>query len=292
MKRVLKLVAALILFVAILIISGCFYTVRENQYAVVTQFGRIVHVESNAGLRMKMPVIQSINYLPKEIQIYDLSPSDVITRDKKSMIADDFVLWQITDPMKFMQTVSGSVTVAQDRVGVAVYNATKNTISAMNQDDIISARGDRLIQLVTDESNSDIGQYGIVILQAQIKALDLPDDNKDAVYERMISERNNIAASYRAQGEAQAQKIRNETDRSVSVMEAEAKKQADIIVAEGETAYMKTLQEAYNTKEKAEFYNFMRSLDALKESVQGGNKTIILDKDSELARLLYGTGTN
>ena len=292
MKRALKLLAAVILFAAILIAAGCFYTVRENQYAVVTRFGRIVHVESNAGLRLKIPVIQSINYLPKEIQIYDLSPSDVITRDKKSMIADDFVLWQITDPMKFMQTVSGSVTVAQDRVGVAVYNATKNTISAMNQDDIISSRGDRLIQLVTDESNSDIGQYGIVILKAQIKALDLPDDNKDAVYERMISERNNIAASYRAQGEAEAQKIRNETDRSVSVMEAEAKKQADIIVAEGESTYMQTLQDAYNTEEKAEFYNFMRSLDALKESVQGGNKTIILDKDSELARMLYGAGTH
>ena len=129
-----------------------------------------------------------------------------------------------------------------------------------------------------------------MILKAQIKALDLTDDNKDAVYERMISERNNIAASYRAQGEAQAQKIRNETDRSVSVMEAEANKQADIIIAEGETAYMQTLQDAYNTAEKAEFYNFMRSLDALKESVQGGNKTIILDKDSELARMLYGAG--
>ena len=287
MKKFLKVLAAIVLVSAILVLAGCFYTVRENQYAVVTQFGRIVHVESNAGLRMKMPVIQSISYLPKEIQIYDLSPSDVITRDKKSMIADDFVLWQITDPMKFMQTVSGSVTVAQDRVGVAVYNATKNTISAMNQDDIISARGDRLIQLVTDESNSDIGQYGIVILQAQIKALDLPDDNKDAVYERMISERNNIAAAYLADGEKQAKEIRNEADKEVEIRVAEAKAQAEILKAEGDAEYMRILSEVYDTEDEAAFYSFMIALDALKASMTGEQKTLILDASSPIAQLFY-----
>ena len=158
----------------------------------------------------------------------------------------------------------------------------------MSQEEIISARGNRLTQIITEESNSDIGQYGVVILTTQIKALDLPDDNKDAVYECMISERNNVAASYRAQGESEAQKIRNETDRTVSVMRAEAQKQADILVAEGESEYMQTLQDAYNTEDKAEFYSFIRSLDALKASLAGGNKTILLDKDSELVRLLYG----
>ncbi|MBQ6733299.1 MAG: protease modulator HflC, partial [Lachnospiraceae bacterium] len=201
---------------------------------------------------------------------------------------DDYVMWRITDPVKFMQTLNGSTTAAEDRVSVAVYNATKSIISSMTQEEIISARGSRLTQIITEESNSDIGQYGIIILTSQIKALDLPDDNKDAVYERMISERNNVAASYRAKGESDAQKIRNETDRTVSVMQAEAQKQADILIAEGEAEYMQTLQAAYNTEEKAEFYNFMRALDAMKASLAGGNKTILLDKNSELARLLYG----
>lgn len=291
MKRMFKVLLFAIVVVLLLIFSGCFFTVRQNQYAVVTQFGRIVRVEDTAGLKLKIPLVQNTNYLPKAIQFYDLYPSDVITRDKKSMISDDYILWKITDPTRFMQTLNGSISGAQDRASVAVYNATKNIISSMSQDEIISARGNRLTQMVTEESNSDIGQYGIVIIKAQIKALDLPDDNKDAVYERMISERNNIAASYRAQGESEAQKIRNETDRAVSVMKAQAQRQADILIAEGESEYMQTLQDAYNTPEKAEFYNLLRSIDALKESLQGGDKTIILDKDSELARLLYGAMT-
>ncbi len=206
------------------------------------------------------------------------------------MIADDFILWKVTDPVKFTQTLNASTRAAEDRVGVAVYNATKNTISSMSQDEVIAARGEQLTKLITEDSNSDIGGYGITITEAKIKALDLPDDNKEAVYERMISERQNIAASYKAQGDSQAQKIRNDTNRQVTIMEAEAKKQAAIIEAEGEAEYMKTLAEAYNTTEKAEFYNYIRSLDALKTSLKGrGDKTIILDKDSELAKILYGT---
>lgn len=191
-------------------------------------------------------------------------------------------------------TYAGASTrAAEDRVGVAVYNATKNTISSMSQDEVIAARGEELTKMITTEANSDIGSYGLAIYKSQIKALDLPDDNKDAVYERMISERQNIAASYKAKGDSQAQKIRNDTDRQVTIMKANAKKQAAITEAEGEAQYMQTLAEAYNTPEKAEFYNYIRSLDALKASMNGtGEKTIILDKDSELARIFYGANLN
>ena len=118
---------------------------------------------------------------------------------------------------------------------------------------------------------------------------ELEDDNKDAVYQRMISERQNIAASYKAEGDSEAQLIRNETDKEVSVTKAEAKKEAAVIEAQGEAEYMRILQEAYNNEDKADFYNYIRSLDALKASLKGENKTIILDKDSELAKILYGT---
>jgi membrane protease subunit HflC len=130
--------------------------------------------------------------------------------------------------------------------------------------------------------------YGIEILTAEIKALDLPDDNKNAVYERMISERKNIAAGYTAQGNANAKKIRNETDKQVTITLAEAEKTAEQTIAEGEAEYMKILSSAYNNEEKADFYNYIRSLDALKASLKGDDKTIMLDKDSELARILYG----
>ncbi len=286
-KTVLVLIVLLVIFTS----GSFFYTVAPNEYGVVMHLGRITRVSQDAGFYTKMPFFETVRYIPKDLQIYDIQPSDIITRDKKSMIADDFILWKVTDPIKFTQTLNASTRSAEDRVGVAVYNATKNTISSMSQDEVIAARGEQLTKLITEDSNSDMSNYGITICQAQIKALDLPDDNKEAVYERMISERQNIAASYKAQGDSQAQKIRNDTNRQITIMEAEAEKQAAIIEAEGEAQYMKTLAEAYNTPEKADFYNFTRSLDALKASMSGkGEKTIILDKDSELAKILYGAG--
>ena len=282
-------IAAAVILIAVLLF-GSLFTVREDEYAVVTKFGKIVTVHDQAGLKLKIPFVEQVRSVPKKIQIYDLAPSDVITKDKKSMIADDYILWRVTDAKKFTQTLNASVTSAQDRVSVATYNATKSIISSMNQDEVIESRGERLTEMITSESNSDLGSYGIVIETAAIKSLDLPDDNKDAVYERMISERNNIAASYKAQGEANAQKIRNETDRNVAVMQANAEKQAAITIAEGEAEYMKKISEAYDTEEKQEFYSFLRGLDALKESLGGKNKTIILNRDSELVKVLYGEG--
>ena len=282
-------IAAAVILIAVLLF-GSLFTVREDEYAVVTKFGKIVTVHDQAGLKLKIPFVEQVRSVPKKIQIYDLAPSDVITKDKKSMIADDYILWRVTDAKKFTQTLNASVTSAQDRVSVATYNATKSIISSMNQDEVIESRGERLTEMITSESNSDLGSYGIVIETAAIKSLDLPDDNKDAVYERMISERNNIAASYKAQGEANAQKIRNETDRNVAVMQANAEKQAAITIAEGEAEYMKKISEAYDTEEKQEFYSFLRGLDALKESLGGKNKTIILNRDSQLVKVLYGEG--
>ena len=203
------------------------------------------------------------------------------------MIADNYVIWSVVDPTKYYQTLGAVRGRAEERIDAAVYNATKNTISSITQDDIIAARGTTLTDMITKEANSDIAQYGVVIELAEIKALDLPDDNKEAVYERMISERNNIAAGYTAQGQSDAQKIKNETDKQVSILTANAQKEAEVIEAEGEARYMQILSEAYNDESKADFYNFLRGLDAI-ESLKGDDNTLILDKDSEFARILYG----
>ena len=286
MKKV-KILIAILAVAGIFVFGKSFYTVAENEYAVVTQFGKIQYVVSQAGANFKVPFMQTVKKIPKELMIYDINQSDVITSDKKSMIADDYILWRITDPVKFAQTLNYSISSAEDRSSVAAYNATKNVISSMTQDEIIAARGTKLTELITKSANASIGEYGIEIVKTEIKLLDLPDDNKEAVYERMISERNNIAASYTAEGKAEAQKIMNLTDKNVSVMLAEAKKQAAVLEAEGESEYMKTLAEAYNDESKAEFYTYIRSLDALKTSLQGDDKTIILDKDSAIAKLFY-----
>ena len=285
MKKALKYIAVL---AVLLIASASAYTVELNEYAVVRQLGRIVRIEDSPGLKFRIPFLQTTEIISARTILYDIPASDVITRDKKSMIADNFVLWKVTDPQAYIRTLNASSNRAEERIEAAVYNALKNTISSMNQDDIIAATGERMTSMITKEANSDIGQYGIEIVTSQIKILGLPSDNESAVYERMISERNNIAASYTASGASEAQKIRNKTDREVTVLKAEAQRQAAILRAEGEEEYMKILQEAYNTPEKADFYEYARSLDALKESMHGENKTIILDKDSELAKVLYG----
>ncbi len=278
---------AAIVVIAVVLIGSATFVVHQNEYVTVRRFGKIVSVVSEPGLHFKTPFIEDTQTISGKVIIYDIPASDVITKDKKSMITDTYVLWRVTDPLKYVQTLNALSNRAEERIEASVYNATKNAISSMSQDEVIEARGETLTGIITTEANSDMEGYGISIIQAQIKALDLPDDNKNAVYERMISERNNIAASYTAQGEAEAQKIHNETDKQVAIVKAKAQKDAAVLEAEGEAEYMKTLSEAYNTEEKAEFYNYMRGLDALKASLSG-DKTIILDKNSELAKILYG----
>ena len=287
-NTVLKIVIAVLVFIVLLILANGLFVVHQKEYVAVRQFGRIVDVKSEPGLYLKTPFVQSIQRVSAAINLYDVPPSDVITRDKKSMISDNYILWRVTEPKLYIQTLNAVDARAEERIEAAVYNSLKKIISGMSQDEIIAARGDKLNSMITDDANADIQVYGVELTQCQIKALDLPDDNKNAVYSRMISERENIAASYAAEGNSEAKKIRNDTDRKVKVMLATAEKSAAQLIGEGEAQYMQILQEAYNTPEKAEFYNFIRSLDALKNSMTGNEKTVILDKDSELAKLLYG----
>ncbi len=277
----------IILFAGLIVFLNSVYTVKVNEAAIIVRFGKIRAIEQNPGLHFHVPFIEGISSVYTGDILYDIPVSDVITSDKKSMIADNYLIWSVTDVTKYYQTLGAVQGRANERVEAAVFNATKNTISSMTQDNIISSRGDTLTSLITEEANSDISQYGITIKIAEIKALDLPDANKEAVYERMISERNNIAASYTAKGQAEAQKIRNETDKQVNITVANAQAEAAKIEADGEAEYMRILSEAYNDESKAEFYTFIRSLDSIK-AMSGDNKTIILDKDSEYAQILYG----
>ncbi len=284
-----KAIACIIVAAALITLASSLYTVDYMDVALIKQFGRVIAIQREPGLHIKTPFVQSTQAVYDGSRIYDIPQSDVITRDKKSMIADDYVIWSVSDVLKYYQTLGAVSARAEERIDAAVYNATKNIISSMTQDEVIAARGIELTNMITEEANSDMAGYGIEILTAEIKALDLPEDNKAAVYERMISERGNIAAGYKAKGEAEAQKIRNETDKNVTITLANANKEAETTMAEGEAEYMRILSDAYNDEDKAEFYNYIRSLDAIKESLKkNGDNTLILDKDSELAGILYG----
>lgn len=288
MKSVKRVILSMLIFVALAAGASCIVVTQENEYSLIRQFGRIDHVVSEAGISLKLPFIQSADTLPRQTLLYDLSPSDVITSDKKTMICDSYVLWHIVDPVKFAQTLNGSITAAEGRLDAIVYNSTKNIISSTSQDDVISGRNGALSESILNNIGTSLNQYGVEILAYETKKLDLPGDNKAAVYERMISERDNIAATYTAAGSSEAQIIRNTTDMDVTVMLSNAEKEAEILVAEGEAEYMRILSEAYNDESKQEFYSFVRSLDAIRLSMQGGGKTVILSPDSPIARIFYG----
>ena len=270
--------------------SNCFVVTQRNQYTVVRQFGKVITIYDKAGINFKLPFVQTAETLPNTLLLYDLPISDVITQDKKTMVADSFALWRISEPHKFIQTLNGSVSNAESRLSTIVYNAMKNVISSRSQSEVISGRDGELAADIRTAVGSSLDQYGIELVAVETKHLDLPDDNKAAVYQRMISERENIAAGYTAEGESEAQMIRSETDKEVEITISEAKAEAEKLVAEGEAEYMRILSAAYSDPDKAEFYNYVRALDAAKISLAGDSNTLVLSQDSPLAQIFYNDG--
>lgn len=282
-------IITIIACVAVLTVGAMSVTVTaQDEYKLIRRFGKVERVISSPGISMKVPFLETAATLPKQTLLYDLSPSDVITRDKKTMISDSYVLWKIEDPLKFAQTLNSSLESGESRINTAVYNATKNAISSMSQDEVITSRDGELSDIVMNAVSGTMSQYGIQILKFETKQLDLPDDNKEAVYERMISERDNIAATYTAEGNSEAKVIRNTTDKEIAIKISEAEKQAEILKAEGEQEYMKILAQAYGEEGRSDFYSFVRSLEALKKSMSGSDKTVILSSDSPIAQIFAG----
>lgn len=286
-KSLKGILISAVVIVALMILFGCMYVVHQNEYGIVWQFGAVNSVRDQPGLYFKMPFVQSVSTLPKTELLYDLPISDVITGDKHSMVLDSFALWRISNPRLFIESLSGSIANAESRINAIIYNALKTVISSQKQETIISGRDGRVVKLVMENIGNNFDRYGIEILAVETKTLDLPDDNKDAVYTRMISERNNIAASYTAEGNAEAKRIRNEADKKVMITLSEANAQAAELRADGDAEYMRILADVYDSDEEAEFYTFMIALDALRESMTGAEKTLILDADSPIARLFY-----
>lgn len=284
---VLVIVSLVLVFVA----ANAFYVVEENQYACVFRFQEIVQTKGKPGLNVKIPFIDEVKYYTKATMLYDIPPSEVITLDKQNMTVDCYILWQISDPQQFYRSV-GTVSEAEVRLDSSTYSALKRAMGKLAQADIINldpgAERNEIYEGIATTVNKDAADYGIRVLDVKIKQFDLPDSNLNAVYNRMISERNQMAEKFTADGNYEASIIRNEVDKKVNIIVSDAKAQAAELEAEGEAEYMRLLGEAYNTKDKREFYEFTLALDALAKSLTGEDKTVILDKDSELAKILMG----
>ena len=289
MKKRIVLVAVLVI-VAMLALNS-FFTVRENQYACTVRFSKIIDTTNEAGLHFKVPFIDTVKYFSKATQLYDIPPSEVLTSDKQNMTVDCYILWSISDPKLFYQTL-GSTAVAEQRLDALTYNELKTVMGTLAQADIINmedgAKRNEIYENISSDVDALAATYGIHVEDVKIKQFDLPESNLNAVYSRMISERNQMAEKYTADGNYEASIIRNDVDKQVSIMVSNAEAEAAKLVAEGEAEYMRRLAEAYNSQDKQAFYEFTLALDALKASLNGDEKTVILDANSELAQILMG----
>ena len=284
------IIAVIVLAILIVVGSG-YYTVAENQYACVFRFSEIVDTVDNAGMHFKVPFVDSVKYYSKATQIYDIPPSEVLTSDKQTMTVDCYILWKISDPQQFYRTLSTSQK-AEERLNAITYTAMKIAMGTLAQADIINmndgAERNEIYEGITTTVNNQAATYGISVEDVKIKQFDLPESNLNAVYSRMISERNQMAEKYTADGNYEASIIRNDVDKQVNIIVSNAQAEAAKLEAEGEAEYMRLLAKAYNSADKKDFYEFTLALDALKQSLTGEEKTIILDKDSELAKILTG----
>ena len=288
-----KIILPVLALAALIVAGSSVYTVKENQYGYVTRFSEMIDIVEEPGIHVKVPFLDEVRTIPSYQMLYDIPPSEVITADKKTLVIDNFAVWQVTDPAKYMRTVSGSQSQMESRISASVYSAIKNEFGRLQRDEIINTDSSSVEQValrVTNTVDTMMQRdYGVTIRAIEIKRTDLPTENAESVYSRMISDREKIAASYLADGNLEAAKIRNNADKEAATILAEAKAQADILNGEAEAEYMKILANAYSGAEKAEFYVFLRELDAMKAAMAEGDRTLILDETSEIARILLGT---
>ncbi len=289
MKKSSILILILVL-IGLLAVNSMF-TVRENEYACTVRFAKIIDTTDEAGLHFKIPFIDSVKYFSKATQLYDIPPSEVLTSDKQNMTVDCYILWSISDPKLFYQTLTTKAN-AEQRLDALTYNELKTVMGTLAQADIINmeegGKRNEIYENITLEADRLAAAYGIRVEDVKIKQFDLPESNLNAVYNRMISERNQMAEKYTADGNYEASIVRNDVDKQVNIIVSDAEAEAAKLVAEGEAEYMRMLAQAYDSKEKQEFYEFTLALDALKASLNGSEKTVILDANSELARILMG----
>ncbi len=282
-----SLLKILILILLVVTLSNTAYLVNENEYAYVTRFSKFIKIQNTAGLHFKLPVLDKVEKIPRYRMMYDIPPSEVLTGDKKTLVVDNFAVWRIDDPYTFMKTVS-RISEMENRIDAVVYNTVKNTLGTMDQTDIINSDNGSIDDInikITDIVNAQLKNYGISTLAVEIKRLDLPTDNESAVYSRMISERTQMAESYRADGNLEASKVVNETDKEVGILLSKAEATAEELKGQGESEYMKIIADAYSTEDRENYYEFIRSLEALKVTMQG-EKTIFLPADSFIVKVL------
>mgnify|MGYP000427437718 CR=1 FL=1 len=264
------------------IMSTSVFTVHLTQTAVLLELQKPKEIITEPGLYFKIPVMQKVRFFSKQLLDNDSPPTEVITRDKKNLLIDNFSLYRITDPLKFLETVR-SENGARARLDDIVYSELRVEIGTHDLHDIVTENRETIMDKVTREANKKAAEYGIEMADVRIKRIDLPPEIANSIFNRMRTERQRIAMEYRSEGKEESTKIRAETDKEKTILIAEAYKQEQTVRGEGDGQATKIYAEAFERDPK--FYSFIRSMEAYKKSLKS-DTTILLSEDSEFLRFL------
>ncbi|MBM7571950.1 protease modulator HflC [Aquibacillus albus] len=289
-KKYMKMgISILITLIMIGLILSSIFIVKEGEYKVVRQFGEVIRVEDEPGLKFRVPLLHSITTLPQKKLVYDVTEKEINTLDKKRMIIDNYAVWEITNPQLMISTANTELN-AEARMGEFIFSVIRSELGRLNYDEIIndegSTRGD-LNERITEQVNLllERDRYGIRVVDARIKRTDLPDENEQSVFRRMISERESTAQEYLSQGEAEKNRMIAQTDREVKEMLSKANADASQIRAEGEEEAASMYNESF--QRDTEFYQLYRTLESYKQTING-ETTIILPSNSPYVETLLG----
>ena len=267
----------------ILFVLSTIIVVDETEQIVILQFGKPVQTITNPGLNFKFPApIQVSNSFDKRLLEYDVPPEEILSRDKKSLIIDNYVRWRIVDPLLFLQTVR-AVPPAKTRLDDIVYSELRQELGNHDMAEIITETRELIMEKVTIASNEETSKYGIEVIDVRIRRVDLPRENEASIYARMEAERKRQANKFRSEGEEEAQKIRAATDRDKTVILAEAYKTAQKIRGEGEAEALDIYAKSFS--KDPDFYEFLRTLETY-EKVIDKKTTLVLPGDSKLFKAL------
>jgi len=273
----------IILIVAILFIANLsLFIVDETKQAIVLQFGKPIRAIKEPGLNWKLPFIQNVVFFEDRLLVYDAAPTEIITKDKKTLIVDNYARWKIIDPLKFLQTVR-DLNGAQARLDDIIYSELRVDLGLFNMSEIVSEKREGIMKRVTEISNEKAGTYGIEIVDVRIKRVDLPPENERFIFDRMRAERERIAKQYRAEGQEESAKIIAETEREKTVILAEAYKTAQTLKGEGDAEAVKIYAKSFN--QDPEFYKFYRTLEAYRKTFKD-KTTVLLSTDSDFLKYL------
>jgi membrane protease subunit HflC len=272
----------IILILIILVANFSLFTVDETKQAIILQFGKPIKAIQEAGLYMKIPFIQNVVFFEGRLLIYDAQPTEIITRDKKTLILDNYARWKIENPLLFLQTVR-DINGAQARLDDIIYSELRVDLGKFDMTEIVSQKRTEIMKTVTERSNEKSMEYGINIVDVRIKRADLPPENEQNIFARMQAERERIAKQYRAEGQEESAKIVAETEREKTVILAEAYKEAQVLRGEGEAEAIRIYAESFN--QDPEFYQFYRTMESYQNSLDE-NTTILLSSDNEYIKYI------